>query len=205
MNEPFKLCPQCGEQNKLSAQFCQRCGATYKGAPPPTAPPKKKITMPPVILGGIAFLIFVGLISWCAAPKPNLTDRSTSPATAYSTPAPMTPSASGERQVLDDQQVTIFVECTNREYRQYKVRFVVKKPGSPLIAPVLRQAGNPAARSVVVNGVDTDDDFAFSPNMAVFDKNLEPVQANYKSRPLNGDDALSRAYHDLVMKYERSK
>jgi hypothetical protein len=102
--------------------------------------------------------------------------------------------------VMDNAQVTVYVECTNREYKQYKVHFIVKKPGSSLIAPIVRMAGISNPHSVVVNGVDTGDDFAFSPNMAVFDKNLELVQANYQSRPLNGNVALGYAYHDLVMK-----
>jgi hypothetical protein len=65
-------------------------------------------------------------------------------------------------------------------------------------------AGNPNVHSVFVNGVDSDNvGFAFSPNIAVFDKNLEVVAANYNTRSLNGNDALGDAYHDLILKYER--
>src|SRR5262245_2412240 len=35
MEEAYKFCSACGAQNNLSAQFCQRCGARYDGAPPP--------------------------------------------------------------------------------------------------------------------------------------------------------------------------
>jgi hypothetical protein len=109
-----------------------------------------------------------------------------------------------ERMVLDNEQVTVYVECTNREYKQYKFRLVVKKPGSPLIEPIVRMAGSPNIHSVFVNGVDSDTlGFAFSPNIAVFNKNLEVVTANYDTRSLNGNDALGDAYHDLVLKYER--
>jgi len=45
--------------------------------------------------------------------------------------------------------------------------------------------------------------FAFSPNIAVFDKTIEIVTANYDTRSLDGYDALGDAYHDLVLKYER--
>jgi uncharacterized membrane protein YvbJ len=30
MQEPLKFCTHCGQQNGLSAQFCQRCGARYE-------------------------------------------------------------------------------------------------------------------------------------------------------------------------------
>jgi hypothetical protein len=65
-------------------------------------------------------------------------------------------------------------------------------------------AGNPDAHSVLVNGVDSDNvGFAFSPKIAVFDKNLQAVPANYETRPLNSDDELGQAYHELVLKYEK--
>jgi len=122
------------------------------------------------------------------------------------TPTASTSSATGgaERMVLDNAQVTVYIECTNREYKQYKFRFVVKKPGSPFIAPIVRMAGNPDVHSILVNGVDSDTvGFAFSPNIAVFDKNLEAVTATYNTRTLNSNDALGDAYHDLVLKYEK--
>jgi hypothetical protein len=121
------------------------------------------------------------------------------------TPTASTSSVTGgaERMVLDNTQVTVYVECTNREYKQYKFRFVVKKPGSPLLAPILRQAGNPRAYSVFVNGVDTGDDFAFGPNIAAFDNSGDLIPATFVSRPLNGNVALGQAYHDLVVKYEQ--
>lgn len=106
--------------------------------------------------------------------------------------------------VLDNAQVTVYVECTHREWKQYKFRFVVKKPGSPLLAPILRQAGNPRVYSVFVNGVDVGDDFAFGPYIAAFDSNGAQIPATFVSRPLNGNDSLCLAYHDLVVKYEKN-
>ena len=77
-------------------------------------------------------------------------------------------------------------------------------PGSRFVAAILRMAGNPDAHSVVVNGVDSDRlGLAFSPNIAVFDKNLQAVPAIYDTRPLNSDDELGQAYHELVLKYEK--
>jgi hypothetical protein len=107
--------------------------------------------------------------------------------------------------VLDNAQVTAYVECTHQEWKQYKIRFVVKKPGSPLLAPILRQAGNPRVYSVVVNGVDTGDDFAFSSNIAAFNSSGDLIPATFVSRPLNGNVALGYAYHGLVVKYERGE
>jgi hypothetical protein len=119
--------------------------------------------------------------------------------------SPYTPdSLAGERMVLNNTQVTVYVECTNREWKQYKFRFIVKKSGSPLLTPILRQVGNPNAYSVVVNGVDTGDgDLAFSPNIAAFDRNGKLITADFNTRPLNGNEELGRAYYNLIAKYER--
>jgi hypothetical protein len=114
------------------------------------------------------------------------------------------PAVNTERMVSDELNVMVYVECVDRQLRQYKLRFVIKQPGSALISPILRMAGNPDAHSVVVNGVDIEDgDFAFSPNIEVFDKNLQVVTANYNTQALNDDDVLGRVYHRLISKYEK--
>jgi hypothetical protein len=140
------------------------------------------------------------------SPSPSITLTSSSASSGATwTPAPSTaPSLSAERLVLDNSQVTVYVECTNREWKQYKFRFIVKKSGSPLLTPILQQVGNPNAYSVVVNGVDTGDgDLAFSPNIAAFDRNGTLITADFNTRPLNGNEALGRAYYNLIAKYER--
>jgi hypothetical protein len=144
--------------------------------------------------------------------KSNKTTSSTSvtltsspaPSGSTWTPVPSITNINAERMVLDNAQVTVYVECTNREWKQYKFRFIVKKSGSPLLTPILRQVGNPNAYSVVVNGVDTGDgDLAFSPNIAAFDRNGKLITADFNTRPLNGNEALGRAYYNLIAKYER--
>jgi len=65
-------------------------------------------------------------------------------------------------------------------------------------------AGNPDAHAVVVNGVDSGNlGLAFSPNIAVFDKNLQTAPAIYNTRALNDDDELGQAYHELISEYKK--
>jgi|SRR5882672_3139797 len=63
MQEPLKFCSSCGHQNNLSAQFCQKCGAQYTGAPPPDVQPRPKqhITTTLLIVVGVAFFGCCGL------------------------------------------------------------------------------------------------------------------------------------------------
>jgi ribosomal protein L40E len=192
----FRVCLYCGRHNNPDAQGCQDCGSQYTV---PTVAPKAKNNMLLIIAYGVLFLTVAALMAVFMGPSSGRNANRTSSAT----PTPATAALSAERMVLDDAQVSVYVECTHREWKQYKFRFIVKNPGSPLLAPILRQAGNPRAYSVVVNGVDTGDDFAFSPKIEAFDKNGEIIDTTFVSRPLNGDVALGYAYHDLVVKYER--
>jgi hypothetical protein len=197
MPEATKFCFHCGQQNNLSAQFCQKCGAKYEGAPPPLAS-EVSVRNPGLwVFIGLLGLFFGGLlIIW--SPRPTAPVATAKPMLTLSP----TPTISAERMVLDNAQVTAYVECVDREYKRYKIRFIIKRPGSSLIAPILRQIGNPKTYSLFVNGVDTGDDFAFSPNMAAFDQNGELISTDFVSRPLNGDVKLGLAYHDLIVKYE---
>jgi zinc ribbon protein len=106
MQEPFKFCSACGAQNNLSAQFCQRCGARYDGAPPPVAPaqPKQKSqlsTLFMLIVAGFGCCIVSGIISKLSPDKstpPASTSLERSPAVISSprptpTPLPVLPPA----------------------------------------------------------------------------------------------------------------
>jgi hypothetical protein len=117
----------------------------------------------------------------------------------------------GERMVLDNAQVTAYVKLVDSGERRYKVRFIVKKPGSPLIAPIVRAFGSRQIHSVIVGGVDCDEDFCFStPYVVDRDQNTHDVDAgrpylSLVSRQMNGNEALGKAYYDLILKYERGK
>lgn len=210
MQEPTKFCFACGQQNNLSAAFCQKCGLRYEKVSEPQPAPKEKSkpkNAQAFAIVGVVIVAcwFVGSVYIAVSPKrqdPSDAYKATTP-TPYSDSAASAPVASAERMVLDDAHVTAYVECTHREWKKYKIHFIVKKPGSPLLTPILRQAGNPRAYAVVVNGVDTGDDFAFSPNIAAFDSSGQIIDATFVSRPLNGNVALGYAYHDLIVKYER--
>lgn len=206
MQPQIHICPRCRTQHDSDAQFCPSCGTSLIWQPFP--PPKRSGLSPTtsnqlkffavviaVILGGYALIGKSPKVE----PSASLSSVATSPTTT-----PTALSTSLERMVLDDAQVTAYVERTHPEYKQYKFRFVVKKPGSPLIAPIVRMAGASNVYSVFVNGVDSDMvGFAFGPNIVVINKNLEVVPATYDTRVLNGNDALGDAYHGLVLKYER--
>jgi hypothetical protein len=195
-------CARCKAQNHISAAFCQACGAQFLAT---TAEPARRVAKP-LSTGAIVFLGIFGclIFGWISSLfQGNKTMQTAAPAmTPFLAASTSSAAGGGERMVLDNARVTAYVECVNREYKQYKVRFIVKKPDSPLLAPILSQAGNPKAYSVFVNGVDTGDDFAFSPNIAAFNNNGDLIPATFVSRPLNGNVALGQAYHDLVVKYE---
>jgi len=136
------------------------------------------------------------LIFWatCNSPKTLTTTSSSSE------------EGGAERMVLDNEQVTVYVKCTNREEKQYSFRFVVKKPGSPLIAPIMERANNldvQDVHSVIVDGVDRDTQgFAFNLHHTILTKKLEFFAVSYGGGVLSGSDPLGNAYHDLVLKYE---
>lgn len=198
MKKKFKVCIYCGRHNNLDVQFCQGCGSRYTM---PTVAPKAKNNMILIIAYGVLFLAVASLMAVLMRPSSGRNANLISSAT----PTPATAALSAERMVLDNAQVTVYVECTNREWKQYKFRFIVKKPGSPLLAPILRQAGNPPRAGIVyVNVTGTDNiGVAFSSNIAIFTSDGDMIPATFESHPLNKNDALGLAYHDLVMKYKK--
>jgi hypothetical protein len=199
MQEPSKFCPRCNTQNYEGAMYCYSCSFQFPDATPARRATKLLSTGAIIFLGIFGCLIFTWISSWIRGDK-----TTTQTAGETASPAPTSAAVSAERMVLDNALVTVYVECTNREYKQYKFRFIVKKSGSPLLTPILQQAGNPNAYSVVVNGVDTGDgDLAFSPNIAAFDRNGKLITTDFNTRPLNGNEALGRAYYNLIAKYER--
>lgn len=75
MQEPTKFCQACGQQNNLSAQFCQKCGLRYTDAPPPQTPaPEPKITRKHTglwVFCGIMVLMTFALIGRKSEPQPS--------------------------------------------------------------------------------------------------------------------------------------
>jgi hypothetical protein len=66
MQEPSKFCPVCGQQNNLSAQFCQKCGIQYGETAPEPAPEKKaepaSTRLPAVLAAIVVFVLgFIGI------------------------------------------------------------------------------------------------------------------------------------------------
>ena len=202
MQEPSKACPRCNTQNYEGAMFCYSCSFKF----PDEEYQRDRRRRGATFIGGLAIVLaLLGLgIYWARMSQSPVAENAKETASPVSTTSTSSAAVSAERMVLDNAQVTVYVECTNREYKQYKFRFIVKKSGSPLLTPILQQAGDPNAYSVVVNGVDTGDgDLAFSPNIAAFDRNGKLITADFNTRPLNGNEALGRAYYNLIAKYER--
>ena len=202
MQPQIHICAQCRTQHDVEAQFCPACGGhlTWQTF----APPKRSGRTSAFVIVAGSIVLLVALAAMFPKNPQGITPADIAAGATSPTLRPAASAARGERMVLDNAQVTAYVECTNREYKQYKFRFVVKNPGSPLIAPIVRMAGASNIHSVFVNGVDSDMvGFAFGPNIVVINKNLEVVPATYDTRVLNGNDALGDAYHGLVLKYER--
>lgn len=214
MQGSIKFCPRCSTQNNLSAAFCQSCGVQFQAQHFPRSPQTWKSAFSPMLVIVLAFFgcCAVGSIAMLSrsdetSPRTSLENSPASSSGTRREPTPTAPTlgsrGGGERMVLDNAQITVYVECTHQEWRKYKIRFIVKKSGSPFLTPILRQIGNPKVYSVVVNGVDPGDDFAFSSNIAAFNSSGDLIPGTFVSRPLNGNVALGYAYHDLVVKYER--
>jgi hypothetical protein len=127
---------------------------------------------------------------------------------------PGLPSHVGDAELLvsENAQVTVYVKLVDSGERRYNVRILVKKPGSPLVAPMARAWGSNKIHSAFVDGVDNDDmGFCFGPphivDLKMNDHNLDDGRPYLSliSRKMNGMDALGKAYHELVLKYERER
>lgn len=90
---PIKFCPACRTQNHISAQFCQRCGAHYEGAPPPVGPPRSKQNSPLRFLAMFfaAVFVFIVLMQIVALMLPGKSHPQTAALTGSPDPRP-TPS-----------------------------------------------------------------------------------------------------------------
>jgi hypothetical protein len=127
---------------------------------------------------------------------------------------PGLPSHVGDEELLvsESAQVAVYVRLVDSGERRYMVRMIVKKPGSALLAPMARAYGSNKIQGASVDGVDHPVyGFCFGPPHVVDlngnDHNLDDGRPYISliSRKMNGMDALGKAYHELVLKYERER
>jgi zinc-ribbon domain len=115
MQEPSKFCSACGAQNNLSAQFCQRCGARYTGAPPAPEPQRQRWLKDlkfPLRLAAAFFLCL--MLGWIYNAFQR--DKPT-PSTSVgftSSPAPV-PADTGLADSLADNLAIVFAEAASRD------------------------------------------------------------------------------------------
>jgi hypothetical protein len=168
-----------------------------------------KIFLVILLLGGINALIH----AFDDKPAPTMTSSAT-PAHHPIIGQPGLPSHVGDAELLvsENAQVAVYVKLVDSGERRYNVRILVKKPGSPLVAPMVRAWGSNKIHSAFVDGVDNDDmGFCFGPphvvDLNMNDHNLDDGRPYLSliSRRMNGMDALGKAYHELVLKYERKR